>query len=256
MVSVFLSYFALRSPFHFNAKPILLKVLFVISIFSFVATTQKRGAPTYEDGFKSIDVYNQGPKKLTVIIDFLYDKASLHVDSSLNNEFNRLDTINLLPGRSERFITPIPQVDSTKFPLSFKVTVLDVYGKKLKTYSKKMFFNEAKTEYNGKSSNEFSSSWNLVVGEKIPEQLSVYNIYGRWKTEKSSKKQHTFEIREQYYYDVDPDSDVSKYEIQDSTIIIAYPKIQRRGKVVDLDGRNLTIRWDDKGTLRYQKLYD
>ncbi|RZK13357.1 MAG: hypothetical protein EOO86_20265, partial [Pedobacter sp.] len=89
-----------------------MKILFFISIFSFVATTQKREAPTYEDGFKTIDVYNQGSKKLTIIVDFLYDKASLDGDSSLNNEFNRIDTINLMPGGSEKFITPIPQVDS------------------------------------------------------------------------------------------------------------------------------------------------
>lgn len=256
LVSVPFSYFTLSKRFLFKAKPVLLKVFFLISLFSFVATTQKRGAPTYEDGFKSIDIYNQSTKKLTIIVDFLYDKASLDGDSSLNNEFNRIDTINLIAGGSERFITPIQQVDSARFPLNFKITVLNVYGKKLKTYSKKMFLNEAKTDYNGEGTNEFSSSWNLVVGEKTPEQLSLYNIYGRWRTGKSSKEQHTFEIREHYYYDVDPDSEVNKYEIQDSTIIIAYPKIIRRGKIEKLDGRNLTIKWDDRGTLRYEKLYD
>ncbi len=254
--SILLSYWIIREPFHFNSKPIFKKLLFGLSLFAFVATTQKKDAPTYEDGFKSIDVYNQGSKKLKLIVDFKYSEQLLKEDSPLNNEFNRIDTLDLPAGGSERIITPILQVDSANFPINFKITVLDSLGNKLKVYSKETFLKAATVDYKSEFGDEYSSSWSLIVGDKIPDKLKVYKIYGRWKTESSVKRMHTFEIREQYYYDVDPDSDLAKYEIQDSSIIISYPKMRRQGKIVELDSRNLTIKWEDKGMLKYHKLYE
>ncbi|RZK69775.1 MAG: hypothetical protein EOO85_21955 [Pedobacter sp.] len=86
--------------------------------------------------------------------------------------------------------------------------------------------------------------------------MKPFKIYGRWKTVSSSRNQHTFEIREKYYYDVDPDSELAKYEIRDSMIIIAHPKLKRQGRIVQLDNRSLTIKWDNKEVLKYEKLYD
>lgn len=256
LVSVFLSYYVLQIPFRFKAQSAFRKFLFLISIFSFVATTQKRDAPTRQDNFKSIDITNQGNKKLTAIIHFEYPAVILKKDSTLNNEFNRNDTVSLMPGKSERIITPIMMGDSLKFPDHFKIVVLNEKGKEVKIYDRDLFFKSADTTYYKNGQSEYADFWSIKIGEKIPETLAAHTLFGRWKTLASYKKHHTFEIREQYYYDVDPDSDIAKYEIQDSIITIAYPKIKRTGRVKKLDGRSLTVKWDDKGTLRYEKLYD
>jgi hypothetical protein len=256
LTSVIFSYWCINRPVPFAAKAALPKALLVVSLFSFVATTQKRDAPSYEDGFKSIDIHNQGDKKLIAIVDFRYSNANIIQDSSLNNEFNRVDTLTLLPGSSERFITPIPQVNSVEFPSGFKITLLDSLGKQIKGYDKELFLKEATISYTEEKSTEFSSSWSLTIGKKPSEKLKPFKIYGRWKTVSSSKNQHTFEIREKYYYDVDPDSELAKYEIRDSTVMITYPKLIREGRILQIDNRTLTIKWDNKKVLKYEKLYD
>ncbi|MCX2476366.1 hypothetical protein OQZ33_18675 [Pedobacter sp. MC2016-05] len=256
LTSVLFSYLCLNRPDRFEAKAVLSKALLFASLFGFVATTQKRDAPSYEDGFKSIDIYNQGDTKLIAIVDFRYSNASIIQDSSLNNEFNCIDTVMLLPGRSERFITPIIQVDSLQFPAGFKITLTDSLGKQIKAYDKELFLKEATIGYNEEKSTEFSSSWSLTIGKKPSENLKPFKIYGRWKTVSSSKNQHTFEIREKYYYDVDPDSELAKYEIRDSTVIITYPKLNREARILQIDNRALTIKWDNKKVLKYEKLYD
>ena len=227
LISVTFSYWCINRSFRVEIKALLLKALAFISLFGFVATTQKRDAPSYIDGYKPIDIYNQGAKKLTAIVSFQYSSAIINKESSLNNEFNRIDTLALQPGGSERFITPITLVDSVQFPASFKIILLDSLGKQIKVYTKESFLKAATVRYDGEKSTEFSSSWNFTVGEKPSENLSAFRIYGRWKTVPSIRSHHTFEIREKYYYDVDPDSDLASYEIQDSIVIITYPQIKK-----------------------------
>lgn len=266
LISVLFSYFLITKPFLIKVKPVLLKFLFSISVFSFVATTQKRDAPTIEEEFKSIDIYNQGIESLYVIIDFKYSDAEIAADTSMFNShdtlrngiikrYNRIDTVKVSPGANERIITPIFQ-DSTKFPASFKVGVLDTLGKVIKQYSKVDFFKALDTNYKQELPNEYASNWKLTIGRKKPEMLAQWTLYGRWKAITPFKKHSSFEIRQQYYYDVDPDGEILKYSLQDSTINILYGKQKVQGRILHLDNSKLIMKWNNRQVVEYKKLYN
>jgi len=256
LISVLLSYYVVQKPFRFEVMPFFQRLLYFTSLLAFVATTQKREKPAYGDDFKTIDILNQGNKKLTAVIEFKYAASMLQKDSSLNNEFNRNDTIELASGASQRLILPIKLGDSAKFPDNFKITVLNDLGTEVKIYNKALFLKNVDTIYNKNGRSEYSDYWSLAIGEKMPEELVANKIYGRWETIASSKKQHSFEIRKDYYYDVAPNSEVGKWIVQDSTIKISYNKKRTEGRVLKLDEKNLTIKWDGGQTLKYKKVYN
>lgn len=256
LISVLASY-AIFSKSNFTApKPFLIRLIALVSVFAFVATTQEKQKPTYEESFKSIDFQNQGTHRLTVIVNFKYSKVELAGDSSLDNEFNLIDTLNLAAGGYETITTPIFNGKKIKFPSGFKITIADSLGRIRKVYDKNLFLKAVDSNYNHPVHNENADYWSLKVGEKRPEQIRPFTIYGRWHTISSSKRKHTFEIRERYYYDVDPDSDLAKYEIKDSVITIFYPKLSVQGKILNVTTKELWIKWYDRKTLQYVKLYD
>ncbi|MFD2284789.1 hypothetical protein GJU39_12400 [Pedobacter petrophilus] len=254
-ISVLASYITFFKPPFATSRPSIIRFIALISIFAFVATTQERQQPTYEEDFKTIDLYNQSVHQLTVVVNFKYSDVELAGDTSLDNEFNRIDTLKLASGSYNTVRTPIPSWNNSKFPSGFKIIIIDSLGKLQKIYNKTAFLMAVDTSYNRQAQHESGSSWSLKIGKKIPEKIAPYTIYGRWQTTSSSQRQHTFEIRERYCYDVDPDSDLARYELKDSLITVMYPKKRVSGRITYLSENELYITWDDRKKLKYKKLY-
>ena len=238
-----------------ESRPFVIRAIAILSIFSFVATTQEK-APTYQDEFKWINFQNQGTQQLIVIVNFKYSNTEITADTTLNNEFNRIDTLRISSGNYGTFRTPIFTWRDTKFPRSFRITVSDSLGKLQKVYNKDTFFKALDTTANHQSDSlEHEEAWMLRIGKKKPEKIAAHTIYGRWQTISSSARLHTFEIREQYYYDVEPEGNLAKYELQDSIITVIYPKKSIMGRVTHLNNEELSLKWDNLGALKYKKLY-
>ncbi len=255
LISVAASYIISFKTLPIRTRPLIIRLVALISVFAFVATTQEKQGPPYEENFKTIDLYNQSAHQLTVIVNFKYSEVELAGDTSLDNEFNRIDTLKLASGSYNTVRTPIFTGKSTRLPVTFKITVSDSLGKLQKIYNKNTFFKALDTDNGHGANNESGEYWSLNIGKKKPEKIAPFTIYGRWQTISSSTKSHTFEIRERYYYDVDPDSDLAKYEIQDSMLSVFYPKKTIRGKITRLKGDELSIRWENQKVLKYEKLY-
>jgi len=256
LISVGISYCLFKQPANSKGYAWSRYVTIGVSLFSFVATTQKRDPPTYEEGFKTITIHNQGNKELIAIINFSYTAAEMSKDSSLNNEFSRSDTLKVPAGAYENFITPIRRVDSVNFPAEFKVLILDSLKKAIREYRTGSFFKSLDTTANGQSANINDDSWKLTIGDKVPEVLKPYTLYGRWVGSLSRNKQHTFEIREDYYYDVNPDSDLASYTVKDSILQIHYKGRINKGRILKVKNDSLIVNWGDKGLIKYKRLYE
>lgn len=258
LISILLSYLLLDKISVSDVKPLFLKFMVCISLFSFVATTQKRiyQEPTYEDGFKKINILNLYDGSVIAIINFKYTEKDLALDTSLNNKFNRLDTLRIMAKENKEFITPIKFGDSVKFSRNFSVTILDTTGKTLLTYNTVAFLKAAEKDvYNKKNPTEYNENWELKIGYKEP--LPTALIYGRWKVTSTQKKNYvSFEIREDYYYDVVPDSEVARYIIKDSILTVLLQEEKLRGKILSLTDKNLTVKWRNRDIVKYEKLFD
>lgn len=261
LVSIIVSYFLFNKLTFLNTKPIIIKVIMGVSLFSFVATTQKREfrEPTYEDGFKKISLLNLYNEPVTAIINFKYSKKELANDTSLNNKFNRLDTISIKNMENYEFITPIKYGDSIKFPMEFKIIILDTLGKSLFNYNKQAFIKSTQNYvYNkNKSVSEFSENWDLTI--KHNDLFNMTILYGAWSLVGGAKKgkYYDFEIRKDHYYNLTPrDAEVVKYSVNDSVITLQFLKGDIKFKVMAIDSSNLTLKWQGKDIVKYKKMYN
>lgn len=80
LISVFVSFQLLKKEaFLFKFHPILLQFIFLLSCFSFIATTRPPGPEDYafENEFLNLNLKNESDKKLVILIDFKYSEEEI-----------------------------------------------------------------------------------------------------------------------------------------------------------------------------------
>lgn len=78
LVSVFISFQLVKQEFKtFKVQPIFLKLIFLLSCFSFIATTQEPRPYRFEDDFVHLNLKNESDKKIVIVIDFKFSEKEI-----------------------------------------------------------------------------------------------------------------------------------------------------------------------------------
>lgn len=78
LVSVFVSFQLLKKEsIVYKVQPLFLKFIFLLSCFSFIATTQKPGPYRFEDDFVHLNLKNESDKKIVLLIDFKFSEEEI-----------------------------------------------------------------------------------------------------------------------------------------------------------------------------------
>jgi hypothetical protein len=133
-------------------------------LFVYLWNSSIGGQPT-EPTTKKINFNNVNKKKWTVVVDFKYSKKEILNNSSIDIAYNGIDTIHLGIGEPEFIKTPIPYLDTIKFPESFNIKIIDSKGNMIKTYKKTDFFeNLENPKFTNRNDEERkATSWTLKI---------------------------------------------------------------------------------------------
>jgi len=98
LVSILVSFWLLKQEsFLYKVHPVFLKLIFLISCFSFVATTQKPRPETFEDGFRYLNLKNESDKKVVILVDFKFSENEI--------EFYKKQEIKIAIAKLKQFIS-------------------------------------------------------------------------------------------------------------------------------------------------------
>jgi hypothetical protein len=78
LISILVSFWLLKQEsVIYKVQPVFLKLIFLLSCFSFVATSKPREPETFEDGFSYLYLNNETDKKITVLINFKFSENEI-----------------------------------------------------------------------------------------------------------------------------------------------------------------------------------
>lgn len=78
LVSILVSFWLLKQEsVIYKVHPVFLKFIFLLSCFSFIATTQKPGPYRFEDDFVHLNLKNESDKKIVLLIDFKFSEEEI-----------------------------------------------------------------------------------------------------------------------------------------------------------------------------------
>ncbi|MFH6949540.1 hypothetical protein ACHRV6_13680 [Flavobacterium sp. FlaQc-51] len=78
LISILVSFWLLKQEsVIYKVQPIFLKLIFLLSCFSFVATSKPQEPETFEDGFSYLYLNNETDKKITVLINFKFSENEI-----------------------------------------------------------------------------------------------------------------------------------------------------------------------------------
>ncbi|MCC9062041.1 hypothetical protein [Flavobacterium piscisymbiosum] len=98
LVSILVSFWLLKQEsVVYKVRPVFLKLIFLLSCFFFVATTQKPRPETFEDGFRYLNLKNESDKKVVIVVDFKFSENEI--------EFYKKQEIKITIAKLKQFIS-------------------------------------------------------------------------------------------------------------------------------------------------------
>ncbi|MFQ6601265.1 hypothetical protein [Flavobacterium sp. C3NV] len=117
LISILVSFWLLKQEsVVYKVQPFFLKFIFLLSCFSFVATTQKPRPETFEDGFSYLYLYNRSDEKITVLINFKFSENEI---ATYKNQ-----QIKILIDNYKRFISQDEKEDRLVFKPSDSISIV------------------------------------------------------------------------------------------------------------------------------------
>jgi hypothetical protein len=148
----------------FSIVTIILYIIICSALFVYLWNSSTGGQPT-EPTTKKINFNNVNKKNWTVVVDFKYSNKEILNNSSIDVAYNGIDTIHLGIGEPEFIKTPIPYLDTIKFPESFNIKIIDPKGNIIKTYKKTDFLkNLENPKFTNRNDEECrATNWTLKI---------------------------------------------------------------------------------------------
>jgi hypothetical protein len=98
LISILVSFWLLKQEsVIYKVQPVFLKLIFLLSCFFFVATTQKPRPETFEDGFRYLNLKNESDKKVVILVDFKFSENEI--------EFYKKQEIKITIAKLKQFIS-------------------------------------------------------------------------------------------------------------------------------------------------------
>lgn len=98
LISILVSFWLLKQEsVVYKVQPVFLKLIFLLSCFFFVATTQKPRPETFEDGFRYLNLKNESDKKVVILVDFKFSENEI--------EFYKNQEIKITIAKLKQFIS-------------------------------------------------------------------------------------------------------------------------------------------------------
>lgn len=98
LVSIFVSFQLLKKEsIVYKVQPLFLKFIFLLSCFSFIATTQKPSPYRFEDDFAHLNLKNESDEKIVLVIDFKFSEQEM--------EFYKNQEIKMALAKHKKFIS-------------------------------------------------------------------------------------------------------------------------------------------------------
>jgi len=98
LISILVSFWLLKQEsVVYKVQPVFLKLIFLLSCFFFVATTQKPRPETFEDGFRYLNLKNESDKKVVILVDFKFSENEI--------EFYKKQEIKITIAKLKQFIS-------------------------------------------------------------------------------------------------------------------------------------------------------
>lgn len=293
LISILVSFWLLKQEsVTYRVHPVFLKLIFLLSCFSFVATSKPQEPETFEDGFRYLNLKNESDEKVVVLIDFKFSEKeiefykkqeikiaiakrkqfiseygeeyklvykesdSIDIVREVNEEWklrqknNVIDPLVIDKGAEQYVPLPLHAKDTlVGFPKDFKISILDLNWKPLKSYDKKAFFSKKEN----KGLDEFSrrESFNLTFGKK-KEPLNIADCYGKWESARKVNF-NKIEINADYFVN-DSDGKVYDCNYKNDSLWVHYSRSKwYLGIIKKVTKDRLVISWDNEPDLIYVK---
>ncbi|KQB40914.1 hypothetical protein [Flavobacterium aquidurense] len=290
LVSILVSFWLLKQQsVLYKVQPVFLKLIFLLSCFSFVATSKPQEPETFEDGFSYLHLNNETDKKITLLINFKFSENEI---ATYKNQ-----QIKILIDNYKRFINQDEKEHRSVFKPSDSLqivkevndewllrqkysiirsiildkgdeqyVVLPLHGNDISIGFPKDFKisilvdnNKLLKSYDKKAF--FSKTENKKLNEfsrremfnltfgKKKEPLNIADSYGKWESDKKVDF-NKIEINSNYFIN-DRNGEVYDCNYNNDTILVHSPNKIYLGIIKKATKDRLVISWDNEPDLTY-----
>jgi hypothetical protein len=292
LVSVFISFQLLKKEsVLYKVQPVFLKIIFLLSCFSFIATTQPPEAETYEDGFLYLCLTNESDKKIIALINFKFSeneiaifkkqqiKIRLDQYKKFMSEEGKEHGLVYKPSDSLRIVTEVNEEWLLRQKIYIKDSivldkgaekylVLPLHGNDtligfprdfkisiLDGNRKELKSYDKKAFFStigNKGLNEFSRrDMFKLTFGKKKEPLKISDCYGKWES-RAKNDLNKIEINFQFCIN-DSNGEVYDCNYKNDTILVHTPNKIYLGIIKKVTKDSLVVSWDSKPDLIYVK---
>lgn len=292
LVSVFISFLLLKKEFVlYKVQPVFLKFIFLLSCFSFIATTQPPVPETYEDGFLYLYLTNESDKKIIALVNFKFSeneiaffkkqqiKIRLDQYKKFVSEEGKEHGLVYKSSDSLRIVNEVNEewllrqkthvIDSIVLDKGAEeYVVLPLHGNDtligfpkdfkisiLDSNWKELKSYDKKAFFNtigNKGLNEFSRrDMFKLTFGKKKEPLKIFDCYGKWESREKNDL-NKIEINSQFCIN-DSNGEVYDCNYKNDTILVHSPNKIYLGIIKKVTNDRLIISWDSKPDLIYVK---
>ncbi|OMQ12700.1 hypothetical protein BXU01_07485 [[Flexibacter] sp. ATCC 35103] len=292
LVSILVSFWLLkRESVIYKVQPVFLKLIFLLSCFSFVATSKPQEPETFEDGFSYLHLNNETDKKITVLINFKFSEneivtykkqqTKILVDNYKRfiNQDEKEHRLVFKPSDSLQIIKEVNDEWLLRKKYSMirsiildkgeeQYVVLPLHGNDISIGFPKDFkisildgnnkllkSYDKKAFFNkteNKGLNELSRSEAFsLTFGKKKEPLNISDCYGKWESRQKSDFSK-IEINANYFIN-DNNGEVYDCNYKGDTILVHSPNKIYLGIIKKAAKDSLVISWDNEPDLIYSK---